>query len=47
MPAAELENSAARIDREESLDYSSELKYLTKEFALDRQTLITVGGFPP
>jgi hypothetical protein len=38
MPAAELENSAARIDREESLDYSSELKYLTKEFALDRHS---------
>ena len=38
MPAAELENSAARIDREESLDYSSELKHLTKEFALDRHS---------
>ena len=36
MPPAELENVPARIDREQSLDYSSEAKYLDKQFVLNR-----------
>ena len=36
MPAAEIENAIAGIDREQSLDYSSEAKYLDKQFVLNR-----------